>query len=675
MKYLRILASFLFTLSFVGLSQTVQNGFVMEYHGKKAKTPLAGVELHVEQANSCLSDKNGRFKLVFPYKNPFEQITYRLIKKNGFEIFNKDALKCWTINPKVPFTIVMYRTDLLDEERDRIRKLSIDSYEQKYKEAQKTIERLKADGKIKEQEYRDRMRTIFDNHEKQLTNLESYIDRFTHIDRSELSAPEQEIIELVHHGNIDEAIARYDALGIKEKLIHGLKQKQIADEISQSLNQNNEAYRASLTRQIETLQLQGDLQNNLKIANLYREVADVDTTNIEWLLNTGRYLQDYLADYDLALIYYNKALKNNRKEYNNFSYNNARTYFNIGSVYHNSGNHSKAIIFYKKALELSSDSLEETNDDFAQSRIDGFRIPSHTDYDINPSCENFFNIIPNTLGNSHFDISTLYYHIGNAYDMSGDYNNAVDFYRKALIAFGKSKAENDIDCFIRYNYRGLIHAHLNEFNEALSDFQSAQDIICLSLGMSHPSLFILLNNIGGVSTIIGNYTDALFCFNRALDIYKTTLGENHPNIAKTYNNIGLVYSKQSDHAKALTYFEKALHIQLSVLDESHPNIVSIYNNIGRSYYNLSDYDKALTFFDKVLALQLKSLNASQLDIASTYVNVGWVNFGKGDYDNALSSFYKAYDIYLKTYGPFHPVEREVRLYIDSINLKKLQDRK
>ena len=98
-----------FCLSLSASAQVVQKGVVVEYNEKAAKTALAGVEVRAQRAQSTVSDKKGSFVLDFPTLKAGDRVAVRRIEKPGYEIFNKEAVEQWNINPSQPFTVEMCR--------------------------------------------------------------------------------------------------------------------------------------------------------------------------------------------------------------------------------------------------------------------------------------------------------------------------------------------------------------------------------------------------------------------------------------------------------------------------------------------------------------------------------------------------------------------------------------
>lgn len=202
-----ILAAILYSLS--SFARTTQSGIVVEYNGKAPKTPLAGVELYVRNAPRVVTDNEGKFTLSFADKMPGDLIQVRQRVKPGYEIFNKEALEQWNLNPKTTFVIVLCRSDSMKRLRAELTKVAYDNYKRQFKKECEELEKIKETGDISEDDYRVRLKELSDQFESWHDNLDTYVDRFIRIDKSELSESELETLKLVEQGNFDEAILKY----------------------------------------------------------------------------------------------------------------------------------------------------------------------------------------------------------------------------------------------------------------------------------------------------------------------------------------------------------------------------------------------------------------------------------------------------------------------------------
>lgn len=690
-----IIATILILSALAVGAKTVQTGVVREYKGKAKKTALAGVELQVYPAQSTASDRNGNFRLEFLTLKPGERINVRRIEKEGYEIFNKDALEQWNLNPTAPFMIVMCRSNMFKQLKDTYYKNSGERYARQYRKAQDELKRLKDQNKIQQKEYIERLEQLEQEYGRQLENLDNYVDRFARIDLSEISPVEQEIIELVQAGKIDEAIAKYEELNAKEKLLDGIsKRKEVGEaistltEIDRNLAADNDTLYAVVERQIQTLQL-GGAENNEKIRRLYCDIADADTTNIEWLIDTGNFLYEYAADHQAALGYFHKALAsaealhgprseevakvmnnlgvvcNDLGEFSNaLDYlqraleirlavhgeeNNltATTYQNLGNAYLDSGDPNKALEYFQKALDINQKVLDSDDPALAVSYNDlGNVFYSLGDYGkALEYLEKALEIQTKIYSGGHLHTAATLNNIGMLFSDKGDYQTALDNYFKALAIQEKIVGPGHPDIAISYNNIGSVYYYTGDFSKALEYFRKALDIRVAAFGEKHPSVGESYSNTGVTLTQLGNYDAACENLEKSLEIYKDVFGNDNEAISVTYINLADLSSNLGDFQKALEYQQKALEINLRLFGPDHPQVALSYNNIGTAYGDLGEPQKALEYLQKALDIRIKLLGNNHPYVASGYNNIGTIYNDLGNYDKALEYYHKAIDSY------------------------------
>lgn len=690
-----IIATILILSALAVGAKTVQTGVVREYKGKAKKTALAGVELQVYPAQSTASDRNGNFRLEFLTLKPGERINVRRIEKEGYEIFNKDALEQWNLNPTAPFMIVMCRSNMFKQLKDTYYKNSGERYARQYRKAQDELKRLKDQNKIQQKEYIERLEQLEQEYGRQLENLDNYVDRFARIDLSEISPVEQEIIELVQAGKIDEGIAKYEELNAKEKLLDGIsKRKEVGEaistltEVDRNLAADNDTLYAVVERQIQTLQL-GGAENNEKICRLYCDIADADTTNIEWLIDTGNFLYEYAADHQAALGYFHKALASAEAKHgpqseevakvlNNLGvvYNElgefsktldhlqraleirvavhgeennltATTYNNIGNTYLDSGDPNKALEYFQKALDINQKVLDSDDPALAVSYNDlGNVFYSLGDYGkALEYLEKALEIQTKIYSGGHLHTAATLNNIGMLLSDKGDYQTALDNYFKALAIQEKIVGPGHPDIAISYNNIGSVYYYTGDFSKALEYFRKALDIRVAAFGEKHPSVGESYSNTGVTLTQLGNYDAACENLEKSLEIYKDVFGNDNEAISVTYINLADLSSNLGDFQKALEYQQKALEINLRLFGPDHPQVALSYNNIGTAYGDLGEPQKALEYLQKALDIRIKLLGNNHPYVASGYNNIGTIYNDLGNYDKALEYYHKAIDSY------------------------------
>lgn len=264
-------------------AQSVQQGQVLLYHGREAKTPLAGVSVSASNAGSVISDAEGLFTLQFRTLKVGDPIQFRRIDLNGYEVMNTEALEVARIAAQSDnggtsdnrLTIVLCSSEELASLRDGYHTQAAERYKQQLDKAQQEVEQLKQEGKIREEEYNQRMDALEEQFNEKLQTLDTYVDKFARIDLSELDAFEQEIIALVQEGRFDEAIARYDDQHLTERLQQGVAEQRQLNNDLQLLDAAIEAKETEASRleknidkQIELLRKVGGEENERKIEEL-----------------------------------------------------------------------------------------------------------------------------------------------------------------------------------------------------------------------------------------------------------------------------------------------------------------------------------------------------------------------------------------------------------------------
>lgn len=199
------------------MAQSEQRVQIVEYNGKAEKTAVPGVNLAVNNAATAMSDAQGFLTLNFRTLHAGDPVVIRRMEKAGYEIFNLEAVEQWTVSPKVPFQLVICKSEKVRALCDQYSQVASESYGRQLQQEKTRLAEERKAGKLQEEEYKAELQKTEDFYAQQLENLDLYVEKFAHFDLSELSQEEQAIIELVQKGEIDEAIARYEQMDLLGK--------------------------------------------------------------------------------------------------------------------------------------------------------------------------------------------------------------------------------------------------------------------------------------------------------------------------------------------------------------------------------------------------------------------------------------------------------------------------
>lgn len=636
---IRFLFAILATLmiSSPSFAQAVQNGVVKEYNEKAKKTPLAGVELNVRSANSTVSDNNGEFSLNFLTLKAGEKINVRRIEKLGYEIFNKEAIEQWNLNPTTPFLIVMCKSDKFKKIRDNYEKVSSESYARQLKKEEASLAKLKADGKLKEEEYQKQLFELRENYEKQLDNLENYIDRFSRIDLSELSAIEQEIIELVQQGKIEDAIAKYEEQNYVDKYIREVSElKEVSKAINQlsvvqeNKMQSRDSILSAINRQIETLRIAGGKENFDKIEQLLHDVAFADTLDIDQMVIYSRYImsQNKHDKAIAALEIIKRARDLDGKDNNSFS-KCIVVRRNIGNVYFSKGDFNNAERYYLEAIRICKEH-NWTDDKYPEAHLEYCEAELGRLYSATKDFEKSEELLLSTFDrkfnkynsekNDHiiYELANVCRELSAFFSKKQDFSKAIEYGLKALNYYDEitdtddeeyvsSYANISSDVAVAYYYVSDIDSAIKyaivslESRQKLYDFNP--DKYGLNLAMSY-------GNLGNMYSMAGNKEKS---FENAMSCHKILSQLNSIDPKAYANEYSMATYNLATEYIARNEYNKGLSCLLSIL----PTLQELYDEYSNAYskfyietlhtialceHNIEDYEHCNSHLDQAIVI-------------------------------------------------------------------------
>ncbi|CAF4635346.1 unnamed protein product, partial [Rotaria sp. Silwood2] len=395
-----------------------------------------------------------------------------------------------------------------------------------------------------------------------------------------------------------------------------------------------------------------------KAEHLYQillEKASTDKQQSDYNLQLGTVYHN-MGEYSKALSSYERSLEIKKIAFPPNHAGLASSYNNIGSVYDKMGEYSKALSSYERSLEIRKIALPPNHPDLASdyNNIGTLYINMGEYSKALSSYERSLEIQKIALPPNHPSLATSYNNIGLVYDKMGEYSKALSSYERSLEIRKIALPPNHPNLAASYNNIGMVYNNMGEYSKALSSYERSLEIHKIALPPNHPDFAQSYNNIGNVYYNMGEYSKALSSYERSLEIWKIALPPNHPYLATSYNNIGLVYDKMGEYSKALSLYERSLEIRKIALPPNHPDCAQSYNNIGMVYDNMGEYSKALSSYERSLEIRKIALPPNHPNLATSYNNIGLVYNNMGEYSKALSSYERSLEIRKIALPPNHP---------------------
>lgn len=603
------------------LGQATQPCIVKQYNQKLPKTPLGGVEVTVSNAGSQVSADDGSFVLNFRTLKPGDKVNLVSARKTGFEVMNTDAVRQWFISrDKTIFELVMMNSEDFAMRKKNLTETATERYQAKYERAMRKFERLKAEGKLKEEEFNRRCDTLEFFYQNQLTNLDNYIDRFARIDLSEVSDEEQRILEMVEQGKIDKAVEAYEKLDISNKLRQAREARKTLldakERIETEVGHQDQAIdelMAKQKREIATLKLAGGRNNYQKVASILKENALADTTDAKAMIEYA-YFSHTQKNYNEEKEFLLRSLRHENNP-NRLGFLQNQT----GALYFFLQDFNKAEEYYLMALE-SITHLSEQDPDAnlpdMEMIMENLAV-LYTELGEYPKAEEYYQKtldICSQLPDQDSDqykagLARIQTNVGIFYQMIGDFKKAEDSYRKALENYSQVSNQDTEDfkddmAAVLINFGGYYQL-LHDFPNAEDCFQKALEFNT-SLYEKNPEAFqagLALSqlSLGGLYTVFGDYQKGEDYSLKALENY-TQLFQQDPDAYRTYmafveNNLGALYNLTGDNTKAENYWLKSIshytHQFKRSPDAFRTELCETINSLVSLLTEQKDYDKAL----------------------------------------------------------------------------------
>jgi tetratricopeptide (TPR) repeat protein len=457
-------------------------------------------------------------------------------------------------------------------------------------------------------------------------------------------------------------------------------------------------FRLEKIKKIEKLKFRSDpnqiVDFYFSLGNEYRDISHYDEAmkmyrkSFRYLkssVNSDKLLTDYYIyiglicnykeNHSKAIIYFNKALKilsgNNPSKL-------STCYNNLGATWDNKGNHKRAIYFLEKSLNL--------------------RLSIY--------------------GKNHPKTATNFNNLGLAYKNISKYKSALFYLEEALKVRIKVFGENHESTAVSLNNIGLAYRSAEKSSMAIAYFEKSLKIRLIIHGKYHPSTHLIYKNliytlveIGQIekaeeyfvdlnneynllysdseikmaeiletkSKILeskGEYVEAINCLEKSLEFHfnesDSTLKKS--NIAHCCMKIGDIWCQVSDYEKAIEKYEIALQYRLDQHEEDGTDIhlSLIYENIGTAWEQIGDTAKALEYYKKALEINLDIHGEHHVATSTNYLNLASLFESQKDFENALVYYEKCLEIDLLTIGDKHPYTRASYVFIGRV-LRKLNN--
>ena len=665
-----LLLIYTLTLGFMLSSQAqTQRGYVKTL-GRPGRPgePLSGVTVRVKGAhNAMLSQDDGTFSIDMTGKKTGDAYALQQVSKTGYELNESDVIgRQFAYSEQVPLTLVMVSSAQLQADKQRIEANAYQAAERNYQQMYAELEKQLVDSIISAEKYREQLQALQDGFLNYQTLIEGLAEHYAHLDYDHLDEKEREISECIENGELERAdsllkgaldpddILRRNMEAIAE-LERQIKEAQgIIDEANADMEAvlKQQAKDAEYLYQLYTIAL--SRYDNEKALYYIETRAALDTTNAEWQIDAGKFIKTFLANYKLAIEYFNKALAIREENLGKDHPDVGAVLANLGLTYQELGEPEIAMEYFLHSQDIALKAFGKESLETATVYNNLGSIHSYIGkYELALAYYDTARVIRiNLLGEDHPELANSYGNIGSVYYHLSNFPKALEYFNR-VIALQEQHPETDpLDLSISYNNLGSANSSAGNYELAMEYHHKSLALREKILGRNHPATAMSYNNIGNVYHHLKDYEKALEYYSIAYEIRLQTLGRNHPLIASSLNNIGSVLRRLGRSEEALEYLLESVNIRREILGD-HPSVANTLNNIADYYLELENYEKALEYYYEVLAVRERVFGPESTFVAAAYCEIGWVYFIIEEYGKELECLFKALDIYRKAQGEDH----------------------
>ena len=626
------LSATIVALSFgMSLHAQTQQGYVKTLGRPNQKgVALSGVSIRAKGAhNAVLSNSQGIFSMSLPGKKNGESYQLQQVQKQGYELSEQGMLgRNYAFSDKVSLTITMVNSRQLQADKQRIENKAYEVAERNYKSRLAALEKQRDANSITIENYREQLQELQNRFDKYQSLIEGLADHYAHVDYDNLDEAERTINLCIENGDLERADSLLQQLGVYNRVEEIHRHLQSGEKLMAEANQDMAAVMkqqdkdAEYLYQLYTIAL-AKFDNDK--ARFYIETrAELDTTNVEWQVETGDFVFIYNSDFKRSHYYYERGKRQSLEKYGEKSPFTSRCFMRIASYYHIVGNDELASEYLKKAENALKGLEDEALEEYAENLIIYGQICSttHAQTSVVNEYRTALAAIIKKYGEHSSEAATYWGHIGGAYLLEAEYDKSLEAYQNCLNIRIRNHASKIDEICRAYNHLGMIYRAKGEYGNAKKYCEEALQGLIRSYGSIHKEIASCYVSISDIYTAQCQYTTALDYAQKALRVMQTLFGDEHVDIPIIYDRLVAIYTRMGQLTNAFEYAEMSLKIRIKVLGDKNPAVASSYRMMGGIAFTAKEYKKAKTLLEKALDIYQNNKYENKANLSSLYNDMG-----------------------------------------------------
>ncbi len=393
-----------------------------------------------------------------------------------------------------------------------------------------------------------------------------------------------------------------------------------------------------------------DILNRLGLS--YKEVGDYDSS-IKILLerlhliekNEGKESLEYSETLNnISIAYkkasdYNNALKYNelsntivKKLYGEQSPEYGQNLSSLNQIYIELGKYDKAIQIQTNVLSLFSEKDKTSMGYVVAIYTMAYIYHNVKEYQKEiPLYNEVKEIMAENHGKDHEGYISSNNNLGQAYDLMGDYENALKYTLESV----NNTSEDHREYPTRLQNLAFIYTELGELNKALKTYEKALTSCRNISGKKHPLYAKLVDCIGQLHVRKGDLLIAEELFEEALSVFLENFDESHPEYGHYLNNYANTLLGLNQYDEAIDLLITNIKISESNSKTDNEDYYRKQLGLAKAYNKIGNYNDALTILINYRKKLKRKLGANHPDYGEVLKNLAESYVGIGEFQKAI----------------------------------------
>lgn len=562
----------LIVIPFLSFAQ-IQSGKVRTAGTLTSKgEPISGVSIKMSgNYNSVLSNQQGQFEVQMAGVRNGDPISVERVFKLGYVLLDENYLYSEkSFSTRVPLEIVMKSKSLIEKERREIEETAYANVNALYEQRLCRLDSALRASLISAEDKQKELEILQEQYQAYESLITSLSEHYSMMDYDTMSDIDVEINRCIRNGDLLRADSLLNSKGkLDRRISNYLEEAQLVANAEKELEKAKRrlSARKSNLQQIKK-NLAVDLFNKYAIslgrfdqdsAEFYILArASLDTTNVDWQIDAGYFLENYSGKYQEAYDLYMRTLRiAEQNDSNSDAVGNI--YNSLGILMHSLGQYPDAIQFLNKAKELYglNPNPYHPNKAAVRNNIAGVYGSLMQADSMLVYAQEALLINQTNFGEMSEECAFNWNMIANAYDIQGDSQAALEIYKKLLDIYTHNEGGTSLYVALTYNNMASSYAAMGNLAMAIDALTISWDIILkiTDLGSTHRAT--IASNAAVYLSEAGRSKEAIDWIDRAIEVLEVGQS-NMPLLQRCYRKKGILLSDLGLYAAAVECYDKGL---------------------------------------------------------------------------------------------------------------------